>query len=426
MLGAWIRRTGFWCLDALKGSPVKKRKRHLERVWKSGRGDAEALCNLLSHARQTVPFYHDIKTCKLEDFPVVTKQDYRRQFDSFRSSSFLDESALHKVYTSGSSGTPFMAYQDPGKIKWHQAGLININEKIGWRVGDRFAFLRLWGVAHGESRFSSWLSNTVPINVVDFDERKQNEFCEKLSNDNQLSLILGYASAIGKLSDTILQKEISSDKLGVRLIIADSENLSNSTKHLIEQAFGCTVLNRYANNENGILALTEAKTDSFYVNYPEYYLEILKFDADEPVKIGEPGRIVITDLYNYAFPFIRYDTGDIGVPEILMNDQCLVISQLMGRVSASLTDIYGTFIPETVASSFYEDLVGLGRFQIEQTSSNEYIFRTEGISEEIKGIVLERAHKCFGGDARISLVVVDQILPGRNGKYPITINSTLK
>ena len=27
---------------------------------------------------------------------------------------------------------------------------------------------------------------------------------------------------------------------------------------------------------------------------------------------GETGRIVLTDLWNYARPFIRYDTGDLA------------------------------------------------------------------------------------------------------------------
>ena len=36
-------------------------------------------------------------------------------------------------------------------------------------------------------------------------------------------------------------------------------------------------------------------------------------DSDEPVEEGEVGRLVITDLFNYAFPMIRYDTGDLGI-----------------------------------------------------------------------------------------------------------------
>lgn len=36
-------------------------------------------------------------------------------------------------------------------------------------------------------------------------------------------------------------------------------------------------------------------------------------DSDEPAEPGELGRIVITDLFNYAFPILRYDNGDTAV-----------------------------------------------------------------------------------------------------------------
>jgi phenylacetate-CoA ligase len=35
--------------------------------------------------------------------------------------------------------------------------------------------------------------------------------------------------------------------------------------------------------------------------------------AGQPVPAGEPGRIVVTDLYSRDVPFLRYVTGDIGV-----------------------------------------------------------------------------------------------------------------
>lgn len=43
------------------------------------------------------------------------------------------------------------------------------------------------------------------------------------------------------------------------------------------------------------------------------YLEVLKLEEDIPAGDGELGRLVITDLYNYAFPPIRYENGDIVV-----------------------------------------------------------------------------------------------------------------
>src|SRR5699024_8524305 len=128
--------------------------------------------------------------------------------------------------------------------------------------------------------------------------------------------------------------------------ISDSENLSVTAKAKMEEVFQCPVLNRYGNNENGIIALTMPGDDRMHVNFPEYYVELLKLDSDEPVAPGKPGRIVITDLYNKAFPFIRYDTGDIGIADEMLDGQCIVLRQLLGRVSSSLRRTDGQLIGE--------------------------------------------------------------------------------
>jgi phenylacetate-CoA ligase len=36
-------------------------------------------------------------------------------------------------------------------------------------------------------------------------------------------------------------------------------------------------------------------------------------EEGRPVPPGHTGRLVLTDLNNYVFPFIRYHTGDVAV-----------------------------------------------------------------------------------------------------------------
>lgn len=425
MVGESIRKLGFWTLDAIRGGKIYAHQKHLQQVKYSGKGDQKALTDLLVHASKTVPAYKGMPA-ELKFFPVVSKQDYRKNFEAYRSSLHLDESKLHKVFTSGSSGTPFMAYQDTNKLKWHQAGLIEINNDIGWGLGDRFAFLRVWGVAHNTRNLSLMLSNTVPVNVINFDRGRQEAFRQRMLHDKSLHLILGYASALEKLAEYLIECNDGPKTYGITLVIADSENLSAKAKQTIEKAFACPVLNRYANNENGILALTKENDDRFFVNYPEYYVEILKLNSDEPVVEGEAGRIVITDLYNYAFPFVRYDTGDIGVAEKVVDGQCFVISQLLGRVSASLTKTDGVFITESSVTAYFENMINIGRYQIIQEAAKDYRIKIESTHQKLNGNLIERAKACFGNDANITIEHVVQIQQGKNGKYPITVNEIKK
>ena len=417
MLGELIRCKGFWMLDALKGSPIRKRVVELDEIKRKRCGNPEALDTLLKHAIETVPYYKQIKVPDITLFPVVSKKEYQADFESFRSKNYLNENNLHKVFTSGSTGTPFMAYQDREKIRWHQAGLINLNHSIGWNLGAEFLFFRVWGVSHGSSKFAQLMSNTIPVDVINFNDEKKEFVRHKLLEDCNLHLILGYASALESLTDYLLKYD---DKYGIKLIISDSEHLSESAKVKIEKKFQCPVLNRYGNNENGIIGLTMPNDDRMHINFPEYYVELLDFESDEPVARGQPGRIVITDLYNKAFPFIRYDTGDIGIADEMLDEQCIVLRQLLGRVSSSLRRTDGQLIGEATITAYFEDIVGIKRYQIAQITKKKYEIRVENADGELDNLLKQRGKAAFGNDAIICIAHVQVIPQGKNGKYKIT------
>lgn len=69
-------------------------------------------------------------------------------------------------------------------------------------------------------------------------------------------------------------------------------------------------------------------------------------DCDEPAGPGEAGRIVITDLFNYAFPLIRYDTGDIGVMEYGNDDELPRLKEIYGRERDCVYNTVGELISQ--------------------------------------------------------------------------------
>jgi phenylacetate-CoA ligase len=414
----WIRKTGYWTLDALKGSPIKNRYQHLKSVREGNQDDS--LLKLLEHAIKTVPAYSSIPKPSLNLFPVVNKDTYRKAYDNFRSSAFPDESQLHSIYTSGSTGTPFKAIQNKDKLLWHQAGLIALNESIGWNLGDRFIFMRVWGMGHDAGWLSRTMTNMVPVNVIGFNEEESQRVRRIVLNDKKLDIIFGYSSTLEKLAETALTSKEKPQDYGLKLIIADSEQLTKEARGKIEKAFQCPVYNRYGNNENGILALA-GSDDVFVVNYPEYFVEILKLDSDEQVKYGELGRVVITDLYNYAFPFIRYDTGDLAIAGQMKNDQCIELLELSGRVSSTLRDVKGGIVTETTVAAFFKTIPNVKRYQVVQEGVNEYIVNVEGTDMLDDNAINSKMYECFGDEAIIKINRVSQIQPGKNGKYSTTI-----
>ncbi len=65
------------------------------------------------------------------------------------------------------------------------------------------------------------------------------------------------------------------------------------------------------------------------------FLEILD-ENNYPVEPNNPGKIVVTDLTNFAMPIIRYEIGDIGVPIDTHGDQPPSKLKLLGRTQECL------------------------------------------------------------------------------------------
>ena len=95
--------------------------------------------------------------------------------------------------------------------------------------------------------------------------------------------------------------------------ISTSEALKEQTRIAIEKAFECPCISRYSNMEQGIIAQEISGYQGHIINEAHYLVELLKIDQDLPAVDGEVGRIVITDYFNAGMPFVRYDTGDLGI-----------------------------------------------------------------------------------------------------------------
>ena len=131
----------------------------------------------------------------------------------------------------------------------------------------------------------------------------------------KVKCIIGYSSAIGELGRYIEKYHVDTKGFCVKAILPISESMPGEVRRNLEKIFRCTVRSWYSNEENGIMGLQREEDESYYIDTESYYYEILKLDSDEPAEPGELGRIVITDLYNYAIPLIRYDNGDLAVAE---------------------------------------------------------------------------------------------------------------
>jgi phenylacetate-CoA ligase len=100
--------------------------------------------------------------------------------------------------------------------------------------------------------------------------------------------------------------------LPLRAVFTSGETLDDGTRDEVRTAFGCAVIDRYATNEIGHIAAQCPTEGGYHVGAEAVLLELLDQHGND-VAPGEQGRVVLTSLYNFAMPFIRYEIGDFAI-----------------------------------------------------------------------------------------------------------------
>lgn len=120
-----------------------------------------------------------------------------------------------------------------------------------------------------------------------------------------------------------------SNLLQVRTV---GESVSPALRSMTREVLGVPLVDFYSAQEVGYMALQCPDSEHYHVLSDSVVLEVVD-DNGQPCKSGEPGKILITSLDNYATPLIRYDIGDIGVPgEVCGCGRGLpVLKEILGR-----------------------------------------------------------------------------------------------
>ena len=431
-LPEFLRRKIFWFGDFLKGMPIRRHYKEISFLLNHARPENASAINgknldaLLKHATEKCPFYSSyIGISVLSEFPVVNKSLIKGQMEQFLATD-NDKRTLFSVTTSGSTGTPFRTYQDKNKKNRNFADTIYFAGLAGYKIGHRLIYLKIWVEKKMRRNLEYWLQNIVPIDVIRFNDTKIELLINKFKNDHSTFGILGYASAlelICKFLDWRLSNPFSSK---VRSIIAMSESLNDYTKSTMEKYFGIHVVSRYSNLENGIIAQQELNASRrFLINSASYYVEILKLDSNEPVKDGELGRIVVTDLFNYSMPMIRYDTGDIGAIEpCVQGDVRKYFSTVEGRKLDLLYDTSGDLVSSYIVYMNMWQYTEIDQYQLIQEGAKHYIFKINTNQVFTKEEQLIDEFKSFlGFDADFRVEYVTEIPLLASGKRKKIVNN---
>jgi phenylacetate-CoA ligase len=430
-----LRNYLFWFVDAIKGSPIRRDLKDVHHIMNGTSKSSldlylkQRIDKILHHACTTTEFYsqYDWKS-GLSTFPICNKNTVRENFEKLISTDFSKDKLI-PIVTSGSTGTPFKVYHDQRKKNRNSADTLYFAGLAGFRPGHRLAYLKIWAKEKMASPFHYWQQNMMPIDVIHLNDLQIQSLIESMEKNKSSYGILGYVSALELVCRYLERKRNNKVAANVMSIITMSESLNEYVRIKMHQYFGCNVYSRYSNLENGIIAQQVPGSDHrFLINSASYYVEILKLNEDTPVSAGEAGRIVVTDLFNFALPMIRYDTGDIGTLSKSTNDSgTLFFESIEGRKLDMLYDTNGNIISSYIMYKNMWQYTDIMQYQLIQKDKKKYVLKVNaepGFSREKQ--MVEEFLTYIGKDADFSVEYVDEIPLLNSGKRRKLVNEMIR
>jgi phenylacetate-CoA ligase len=363
----------------------------------------------------------------LEKLPILTKSDIKRNFPMFTPKN-LSKLKYYWTQTGGSTGEPLRYRRsDEDRERARALHLRNLGYG-GYNLGDKIAVFA--GGSLIPSHLQQWKRKILELGWAErfyssYDMSKENleEYIEDI-NEFRPKFIYGYATSVYLLAKFIKENDL---KLSFqpKAIFTTSEVLLESQRRLIEEVFQSDVYDCYSLNDGGISAYECDEHIGMHIDTERAILEVV--DEEGKQIIGKEGRILATSLYNFAFPFIRYDTGDIG---IIVDNKCscgrqtLILKELKGRTTDYLC-LNGVIIGSPVLTLVMGRL-DVEQYQIIQKSQNSIVFNivkgktySQNDEEFIRKSLISHV-----GPIEISFNYVDVIVPHGGNKHKFIINET--
>ena len=126
---------------------------------------------------------------------------------------------------------------------------------------------------------------------------------------------------------------------GLREVRTLGEASTPDLRALCREAWGVPLVDVYSAEEVGYIALQCPEHEHYHVQAESVLVEILD-ERGAPAPPGETGRVVVTDLHNFAMPLVRYEIGDyaeVGEP-CACGRGLPVLRRIVGRVRNMLRD----------------------------------------------------------------------------------------
>ena len=286
-----------------------------------------SLSRLVAYARHRIPYYRDhlkiaptvVCSDNRHQIPITTKADLVAQQKPSRISSSSQFPGQFLIGTSGTTGqvlfirmsraealfrsyTFYRSLRENSKLSWPLA-MTELGVGPHAQTASRSSLLKRTGLVRLERIPRLWPIDEQAIRLI----------------KSSPQVITGQATCLEAVARHLLQ---AGRRVQPKLVVSRGEVLAPHVRTLLEQAFDARVVDYYNCEEVGNVAYEcPANPERMHVNTDCCIMEIVD-SVGKPLPLGAEGRIVVTNLFNFTMPFIRYDLGDYGTMTSAGGDMC--------------------------------------------------------------------------------------------------------
>jgi amino acid adenylation domain-containing protein len=336
-----------------------------------------SLSRLLKHVWHRSPFYRDfysnhgikerdLSELGIRDLPFLTKSILMDNFDRAVTDPRLKRAELEHwiqnnpnpterfsdsfivIHSSGTSGTLGIFVYSPREWLMADIAIASRLPKPENSSSERTR-AAFYAAAHGHFAMVSMAAaldksryDAMILSLLDSRELNTN-----LLNSFQPHRIYGYASSVTALAEMSLEGSL---QICPSEVFVGGDKLSPAMITKIRNAWNGLIFDTYGASESKYIAVKESGDPEMAILDELNIVEVLN-DQNGPVSSGQEGRVVLTNLYNYTLPLLRYESGDYVVAgETNFEGLPTSILDIRGRVNDALpvalrNGVYDTIHP---------------------------------------------------------------------------------
>jgi phenylacetate-CoA ligase len=380
---------------------------------------------VIGHAFDKVPYYRtlfrsaglspqDIRTLEdLKHVPVTSKDALRTAGLEGALAEGTDPSSCLVSLTGGSTGKPFASYHDAREAQTraligfralHTAGARPWDRLVGFRSRSQPSSLM--------SRLGLYRSYSIP-----------NFF----TVEQQIQSLKSVRPTLIRLPPSKLRALLHhvdyrlSHIVHPRILITSSEVLDDTLKTRVLSDLNVEFFNFYTSTEFAELASDCPAHEGLHVNADQLIVECLDEDGG-PAEPGRPGVVVVTSLYGFVMPFIRYCLGDICTP---LGGLCScgssfpLIGAPLGRQDDLLRLPSGKILSPMNLALVVMKVDGIDQYRYTQESLNHFVLQLvlwKHPGDSTLARVRKEVLEYLGEPVSLDVQIVDR-LPEDKGKF---------